>query len=77
MNNAHHHSMTVDRFTFVSHAQQAEGRGFVSQLCIDSGEGMARYQRFFTFKPVFETAEAAVAYALEQAKHWMQHKALA
>lgn len=76
----HHHSITMDRFTFVSHAQQMAtegGEGFVSQLRIDSGEGAARYQRFFTFKPVFTSAESAVAYALDQASHWMKHKSLA
>lgn len=77
MEQVHHHSVTMDRFTFVSNAQQAAGEGFVSQLRIDSGEGMARSQRFFTFKPVFETAESAIAYALDQATHWMKHKSLA
>lgn len=77
MEQVHHHSITMDRFTFVSNAQHAAGEGFLSQLRIDSGEGAARYQRFFTFKPVFETAESAVAYALDQASHWMKHKSLA
>jgi len=73
----HPHTITMDRFTFVPHAQQAQDDGFVSQLSIDSGEGAARYQRFFTFKPVFASAESAVAYAVEQASHWMKHKSLA
>lgn len=77
MDHTHHQRITVDRFTFVSHAQQAMGQGFVSLLHIDSGEGAARYQRFFTFKPVFETAESAVAYAADQARHWMKQKSLA
>lgn len=77
MDHSYHQCITMDRFTFVSNAQQAEGTGFVSQLSIDSGEGAGRYQRFFTFKPVFETAEHAVAYALDQARQWMQHKSLA
>lgn len=77
MDYVHHHSITMDRFTFVSHAQQAQGEGFVSRLSIDSGEGAGRYQRLFTFKPVFETAESAVAYAVDQARHWMKHKTLA
>lgn len=77
MEHTHHHSITMDRFTFVSHALKAAGEGFVSQLRIESGQGAARYQRFFTFKPVFDTAESAIAYALEQASHWMKHKSLA
>ncbi|WP_284337629.1 hypothetical protein [Comamonas sp. NoAH] len=77
MENVHPQHITMDRFTFVPKAQQAEGAGFVSQLSIDSGEGAARSQRFFTFAPVFETAESAVAYALEQASHWMKYKTLA
>ena len=70
-------SITMDRFTFVPQAQHAQGAGFVSQLSIDSGEGAARYQRLFTFKPVFDTAECAVEYAVDQARHWMKHKTLA
>lgn len=77
MHHAAAHAITMDRFTFVPQAQPAQGPGFVSQLSIDSGEGAARYQRFFTFKPVFETAESAMAYALEQASYWMEHKTLA
>lgn len=77
MDNACHQSITLDRFTFVTNALQTEGLGFVSQLSIDSGEGNTRSQRFFTFKPIFETAEHAVAYALDQAQQWMTHKALA
>ncbi|QXW17122.1 hypothetical protein KXJ72_09445 [Comamonas aquatica] len=77
MDHSYHQRITMDRFTFVSNAQQVQGAGFVSQLSIDSGEGTARYQRFFTFSPVFETAEHAVAYALDQAREWMQHKSLA
>ena len=78
MDHSYHQCITMDRFTFVSNAQHAEGAdGFVSQLSIDSGEGAGRYQRFFTFKPVFESAEHAVAYALDQARQWMQHKSLA
>lgn len=77
MDHVHHHSITMDRFTFVSNAQQAVGEGFVSQLRIDSGQGTARCQRFFTFKPVFESAESAVAYAIDQAGHWMKFKTLA
>lgn len=77
MDHSYHQRITMDRFTFVSHAQQAEGAGFVSQLSIDSGEGTARCQRFFTFKPVFETAQHAIDYALDQARHWMLHKSLA
>lgn len=78
MDSLHRHSITMDRYTFVSHAQQAvAGPGFVSQLRIDSGQGAARCQRFFTFKPVFDSAESAVAYALDQARHWMKHKSLA
>lgn len=71
------HAITMDRFTFLPQAQPAQGAGFLSLLHIDSGEGVARYQRFFTFKPVFESAEYALAYALEQAHHWMKHKTLA
>ena len=77
MNTAAMQTVTMDRFTFVPQAQPAGSAGFVSQLSIDSGEGSARYQRLFTFKPVFESAESAVAYALEQATHWLEHKALA
>ena len=77
MHPAHPGTITMDRFTFVPRAQQAQDAGFVSQLSIDSGEGAARYQRFFTFKPVFASAECAVAYAVEQASHWMKHKSLA
>lgn len=70
-------SITMERFTFVPQAQPAQGPGFVSQLSIDSGVGAARYQRFFTFKPVFDSAESALAYAAEQASQWMKHKTLA
>lgn len=70
-------SITMDRFTFVPQAQHTEGAGFVSQLSIDSGAGPARYQRFFTFKPVFDTAECALDYAVDQARQWMKHKSLA
>lgn len=77
MEHMHHHSITVDRFTFVSNALQSADEGFVSQLRIDSGQGTGRYQRFFTFKPVFDSAESAVAYAIDQARHWMKHKSLA
>lgn len=77
MHPAHPGTITMDRFTFVPRAQQAQDAGFVSQLSIDSGEGTARYQRFFTFKPVFASAENAVAYAMEQASYWMKHKSLA
>ncbi|MBP9940065.1 MAG: hypothetical protein RSB86_09810 [Comamonas sp.] len=77
MHSAHPSAITMDRFTFVPRAQQSQGAGFVSQLSIDSGEGAARYQRLFTFKPVFASAENAVAYAVEQASHWMKYKSLA
>ena len=46
MHPAHPGTITMDRFTFVPRAQQAQDAGFVSQLSIDSGEGTARYQRF-------------------------------
>ncbi len=51
MDHSYHQRITMDRFTFVSNAQQAQGAGFVSQLSIDSGEGTARYQRFFYLQP--------------------------
>ncbi|EXU81951.1 hypothetical protein [Comamonas aquatica] len=74
---AAHPGITMDRFTFVPHAQPTDGPGFVSQLRIDSGAGAARYQRLFTFTPVFESADGALAYAVDQASAWMQRKTLA
>ena len=41
---AAHPGITMDRFTFVPHAQPTDGPGFVSQLRIDSGAGAARYR---------------------------------
>jgi hypothetical protein len=76
MDQAQLQRITMDRFTFVTQALQAAGEGFVSHLSIDSGQGSARCQRFFTFKPIFESAESAQAYALDQASHWMKYKSL-
>nr|WP_174863594.1 hypothetical protein [Comamonas jiangduensis] len=77
MDHSYHQRITMDRFTFVSNAQQAQGAGFVSQLSIDSGEGTARYQRFLPSALCLRRPSTPVAYALDQAREWMQHKSLA
>lgn len=71
-------TITMDRFTFEPKALiQACGDRYQAQLTIDSGNGASRTQRFFTFTPLFQTADRAVAYAVQQAREWMKQKSLA
>ena len=71
------HTMIIDRFTFEPKAlPEADGR-FQAQLTVDSGNGTERTQRFFTFTPLFQTADRAIAYATQQAREWMKQKSLA
>lgn len=71
------HTIVIDRFKFESKAlPEANGR-FQAQLTVDSGNGAARTQRFFTFTPLFQTADRAIAYAVNQASEWMKQKSLA
>lgn len=70
-------TITIDRFTFEPKAlPEADGR-FQAQLTIDSGNGTERTQRFFTFTPLFQSADRALAYAAQQASEWMKQKSLA
>lgn len=71
-------TITIDRFTFEPSAIAMEGnRHFQAQLTVDSGNGTGRTQRFFTFTPLFQSADRARAYATQQASEWMKQKALA
>lgn len=71
------HTITMERFTFEPKALP-EGNGrFHAQLTVDSGKGTARTQRFFTFTPLFQSSDRALAYASLQAGEWMKQKALA
>lgn len=70
-------TITIDRFTFEPKAlAEADGR-FQAQLTVDSGNGTERTQRFFTFTPLFQSADRAIAYAVQQASEWMKQKSLA
>ena len=70
-------TMTIDRFTFEPKALvEADGR-FQAHLTVDSGNGTERTQRFFTFTPLFQSADRAIAYAMQQAREWMKQKSLA
>ena len=71
-------TITIDRFTFESSAIAVDGdTHFQAQLTVDSGNGNSRTQRFFTFTPVFQSADRARAYAAQQASEWMKQKSLA
>ena len=70
-------TITIDRFTFEPKALAEANGQFQAQLMVDSGNGTGRTQRFFTFTPVFQTADRAIAYASQQATEWMKQKALA
>lgn len=71
------HTITVDRFTFEPKAlMESQGR-YQAQLTVDSGNGTERTQRFFTFSPLFQSADRAIAYAVQQAREWMKQKSLA
>lgn len=71
------HTITIDRFKFVSTAlTQVHGR-YQAQLTVDSGNGTERTLRFFTFTPLFQSADRAIAYAAQQAREWMKQKSLA
>lgn len=70
-------TLTIDRFTFEPQALAHLSDGsFQAQLTVDSGVGSERTQRFFTFTPLFQSADRAVAYALQQAREWMKQKSL-
>ncbi len=71
------HTITIDRFKFEPKAVPEANGGYQAQLTVDSGEGMARTLRFFTFAPLFQSADRAIAYAAQQAKEWMKQKSLA
>lgn len=70
-------TITIDRFTFEPKALQEANGHFQAQLTVDSGNGTERTQRFFTFSPLFQSADRALAYASQQAGEWMKQKALA
>ena len=71
-------AIVIDRFKFEPRAlPQEDGQGFIAHLTVDSGEGHARTQRFFTFSPLFRSADRALAYAAQQASEWMKDKKLA
>lgn len=71
-------TITIDRFTFEPKAlAQASGGNYQAQLSIANGNGSSRTQRFFTFTPLFQSADRAIAYAVQQASEWMKQKALA
>ena len=71
------HTITIDRFTFEPEALVEASGAFQAQLTVDSGNGTARTQRFFTFTPLFQSADRAIAYAVQQAREWMKQKSLA
>lgn len=71
------HTLTMGRFKFESKALPEAHGCYQAQLTVDSGEGAERTLRFFTFTPLFQTADRALAYAAQQAKEWMKQKALA
>lgn len=71
------HTITIDRFKFEPQALPEADGCFHAQLTIDSGNGTGRTQRFFTFKPLFQSADRAIAYAQQQAREWMKQKSLA
>ncbi len=50
---------------------------YQAHLTVDSGNGVGRTLRFFTFTPLFQSADRAIAYAKQQAHEWMKQKALA
>lgn len=70
-------TITIDRFTFEPKALPEANGQFQAQLTVDSGNGTERTQRFFTFSPLFQSADRALAYAAQQASEWMKQKALA
>ena len=72
------HTITIDRFTFEPKAvADAAGDSFQAHLTVDSGNGTHRTQRCFTFTPLFQSADRAIAYAAQQASEWMKQKSLA
>ena len=70
-------TITIDRFTFEPQARVQANGHFQAQLTVDSGNGTERTQRFFTFTPLFQSADRALAYAAQQACEWMKQKTLA
>ena len=71
------HTITIDRFKFEPKAVPEANGGYQAHLTVDSGEGTARTLRFFTFAPLFQSADRAIAYAAQQANEWMKQKSLA
>lgn len=71
------HTITIDRFKFEPKALVESQGHYQAQLTVDSGEGTERTQRFFTFSPLFKSADRAIAYAAQQAREWMKQKSLA
>ena len=71
------HAITIDRFTFEPKALAESNGHYQAHLTVDSGNGPARTQRCFTFTPLFQSADRAIAYAMQQASEWMKQKSLA
>ena len=71
------HTLTIDRFTFEPKALPEANGHYQAHLTVDSGNGVGRTLRFFTFTPLFKSADRAIAYAKQQAHEWMKQKALA
>ena len=64
-------------FTFEPKALPEANGHYQAHLTVDSGNGVGRTLRFFTFTPLFQSADRAIAYAKQQAHEWMKQKALA
>jgi len=76
LNHALSHSQVIGRYALTPTAEMTTSGAYTATLSIRSGQGSCSHDRVFRFIPLFRTSAAALRYAIEQGKSYLQSPAL-
>jgi hypothetical protein len=71
-----HLIQTVGRFVLSPITRQTANGRFSAALSIRSGQGSATHDRVYRFVPLFDSAQAAAHYAMDQGQSCLRQAAL-
>ncbi|WP_284335456.1 hypothetical protein [Comamonas sp. NoAH] len=65
-------SQVIGRYALTHTAELTPSGTYAATLSIRSGKGSSSHDRVFRFIPLFLTSAAAICYAIEQGKSYLQ-----